>query len=58
MTEKIKIATWNVCLGFTNKKDLVIESLIKNNVSICALQETEIVEGFPEEVLNCDNFTL
>ena len=35
MTEKIKIANWNVCLGLANKKDYVAEMIKLNNIDIC-----------------------
>ena len=50
----LKIATWNLCLGFTNKKDRIAEILHKNSVNICCIQETEIPNGFPEDLLNCN----
>ena len=34
-----KIATWNVCLGIANKKDIVTETLKQEKISVCCLQE-------------------
>ena len=47
-----------MCLGLCNKKDSVITHLVNNSIDICALQETEILNGFPERILDCDNYTL
>ena len=55
---KFSIATWNVCLGIANKKDTVTDTLNLENISVCCLQETEIIQDFPEEILNCNNFVL
>ena len=54
----MKIASWNLCLGLPNKKDIVIDYLKANNVKICCLQETEIDVNFPEAELSCKNFNL
>ena len=54
----MKIATWNLCLGLSNKKDLVCDYLAVNNVNICCLQETEIPMNCPEEVLDCNNYVV
>ena len=57
-SENIKIGTWNLCLGLSNKRDLVIETLKENDLSICCLQETEIPFDFPEIVLNSGGYNL
>ena len=54
----MKIATWNLCLGLSNKKDIVCDYLAVNDVGICCLQETEIPMNFPEDILNCNNYVL
>ena len=58
MEKNIKIATWNLCLGLTNKKDLVTNYLKSNDISACCLQETEVPPGYPIDILNCNNFNL
>ena len=58
MENKITIASWNLCLGLSNKKDSVIETLKQNDIQICCLQETEIDVNFPEKVLNCSGFNI
>ena len=51
-------ATWNVCLGLTNKKDLVINELRRRDISICCLQEVEIKKNFPIETLNTKDYKI
>ena len=43
----ISLATWNICLGLMNKKDLVLDELRKKDISVCCLQEVEITKDFP-----------
>ena len=51
-------ATWNLCLGLANKKDTVNRYLNENNIKVCCLQETEIPQGFPENILNSGGYIL
>ena len=55
---ELRIATWNLCLGLANKKDLVIEALERNEIIVCGLQETEIDQNFPVNLLSCAGYTL
>jgi hypothetical protein len=43
---QIKIGTLNLCLGLTNKKDLVKKIIIDEKIDILCLQETEIEINF------------
>ena len=52
------LGTWNLCLGLPNKKDIVVDYLKMNNVNICCLQETEVPNNFPENVLNSGNYNI
>ena len=54
----IIFATWNLCLGLPNKRDNVIDTLKRNNIAVCALQETEIGEDFPEGILNSSEYNI
>ena len=58
MESNIRIGTWNLCLGLSNKKDLVTSYLNDNSVALCCLQEMEIPMGYPENILNCNNYNL
>ena len=58
MSNNLKISTWNLCLGLPNKKDLLTNSLNFNQIDVCCLQETEVVKGFPEKILDCNGFKL
>ena len=41
-----------------NPTGTVTETLNHEGISVCCLQETEILPGFPEEVLKCHNYIL
>ena len=58
MSKNLKIGTWNVCLGMSNKKDIITDTLAFNKVEVCCLQETEIPLGFPEKSLNCGGYNI
>ena len=58
MSSQLNIGTWNLCLGLPNKKDTVTSYLKARNISVCCLQETEIQNGFPKNILNCANYYL
>ena len=51
MTDAIKIATLNLCLGLKNKKEEVKRLIINNDIDILCMQETEIPADFPVEML-------
>ena len=51
-----QIATLNLCLGLKNKKDLVKQLIIDNNVDICCLQETEIDNSYPTNILSFSGY--
>ena len=48
----LKIATWNICLGFKNKKDYIYKTLNANEVMICALQELELPKDCNVQLLS------
>ena len=52
------LATWKLCLGLLNKKDLVTGSLSRNGISACCIRETDIPMNFPENVLDFNNYVL
>ena len=58
MESKLNIATWNLCLGLANKKEIVTDYLTANSIHACCLQETEIPMGFPEKTLNSGNYNI
>ena len=55
---QLKIGTWNLCLGLSNKKDIVTNYLKMNDIEICCLQETEVQQNFPTDILNSNNYVL
>ena len=58
MTRQLKLATWNLCLGLSNKKDIVTSYLKLHSVDVCCLQETEIPLNFPENILSTGGYNL
>ena len=52
----LKIASWNLCLGLSNKRDLVLDELIKNEVDLCCLQDTELDPDYPVNLLNSRHY--
>ena len=54
----IKIATWNVCLGLMNKKDVVSNMITDNKIDICCLQETDIPVEYNHELLSFKGYNL
>ena len=54
METNLKLATWNLCLGISNKKDIITEYLKSNDISDCCMQETENPLNYPVNCINCD----
>ena len=54
----IKVATWNVCLGLQNKKDIVYEILQHETIDICMIQEVEIKKDYPVSLLSNKDFKI
>ena len=48
----VKIATWNLCLGLVSKKDYVINTLKKEEIDICMMQEAEIKRDYDRNLLS------
>jgi hypothetical protein len=51
-----KFATWNLSQGLLNKKDLVPDELKSKDIDICRMQETEINQDVPADLLNNSPF--
>ena len=58
MAKQLKVATLNLGLGLKNKKDLVKELLMSNEIDILAMQETELESNFDCNLLSIPGFTL
>ena len=58
MTTKCNVATWNLCLGIQNKKNIVKETIINNKIDICCMQEVEIPPDFPTEILSFPGYSI
>ena len=48
----IKTATWNLCLGLKNKKDIVFDTLREEKIELCLLQEVEIKKDYISNLLS------
>ena len=44
--------------AFTVIHYTVTETLHREGIDICCIQETGVLQGYPEELLNCNNFVL
>ena len=53
-----KIGTLNLCLGLKNKKEEVKQLIIKNNIDILCIQETELERDYPVEILTFKGYGL
>ena len=51
-----KLATLNLCLGLKNKKDLVKNLIVENQIDILCVQETEIAKTFDKDLLRIPGF--
>ena len=58
MNSQLKVASWNVCLGLTNKKDYIAHKIKKEKIDICCLQECEVPIGLDEKMLTFKDFKL
>ena len=58
MSSKIKIASWNLCLGLQNKKDYINHKLNLENIDICCLQECEIPVALEDKHLTLENYKI
>ena len=54
----LKLATWNLCLGLSNKKDVVSQTILSNEIDICVLQEIDIPAGYDSNLLSFGGYTL
>ena len=54
----IKLATWNICLGMRNKKDIIYETLKNEKIDICALQEVEIPTDYQHELMSSKDYKI
>ena len=58
MEGKIKIASWNLCLGLMNKKDYVSQMINLNKIDICCLQEIELSPDCDHKLLSFNGYSL
>jgi exonuclease III len=53
----LKISTLNLCLGLPNKKNLVKQLLISENIDILCLQETELKINIDHSLMSFNDYT-
>ena len=53
-----KVATWNLCLGLSNKKNIVKETILAESIDICCMQETELPNGYPANLLSFPGYSI
>ena len=51
-------ATWNVCHGITNKKDLITNMIYENKIDIICLQEVEIDQKIFTNMKSIKNYNI
>ena len=56
--ENITIATWNLCLGLANKKDMVTQIIMEQEIDICVLQEIEVASDCDSSLLSFKGYNL
>ena len=56
MMNKLKLASWNLCLGLANKKDYIAHTLRQENIDICGLQECEVNSIVEEKHLTIGDY--
>ena len=54
----MKVATWNVCLGMQHKKDYIIDTLRKEEIDVCMIQEAEISKDYPINLLSSSDYKI
>ena len=54
----LRIANWNLCLGLTQKKDYAYQTLNHENNDMSLLQEVEITNDHPLQLLSNNNSKL
>ena len=52
----VKLASWNLCFGLANKKDLVSKIILENEIDICAMQEIDIPSGYDTNILTFKDY--
>ena len=56
--QNIKIGTWNACLGISNKKDLISKMINDNKIDILCLQEVELDQNTPVNLMTIKNLNI
>ena len=54
----MKISTWNLCLGLSNKKNIVKNYILGESIDICCMQEVDIPRDYPNELLSFPGYNI
>ena len=54
----VKISSWNLCLGLSNKKEYVLNTLKNEDIDICLMQEVEIKRDYNINILGSNAYKL
>jgi exonuclease III len=57
-SNNLKMATWNLCLGVSNKRDYIRNTLIETRIDILNMQETELHEKTDPTQLSIKRYKL
>ena len=58
MEDKIKIATWNLCLGLSSKKDYVSQIILNEAIDVCCMQEVDLKKDINADLLSVKGYSL
>ena len=56
--KNLKLATWNLCLGLANKKELVSQKILEEKIDVCVMQEIEIPNTYDANLLSFKGYSL
>jgi exonuclease III len=56
MNMPIKIGSLNLCLGLQNKKELVKQLIVENEIDVLCVQETELIANLDHDLMSFKNF--
>ena len=54
----IKLASWNLCLGLANKKEVVSRTILEKKIDICVMQEIDIHPDYNTDLLTFRGYGL
>ena len=58
MTSKLRIATWNLCLGLSNKKNTIKQYITEYKLDVCCMQEIDLQADYPDDLLSFPGYLI